>query len=133
MTLRPRISFVTLGVDDLARALEFYRKWMQLPEELIRDGGDHVAVTLEGGSSLVLYPRSAIARVAGDTSGISSSSEMVLSQEADSPAEVQNILMAGVAAGGKQPAPVEVTEWGASGYLLDPDGHLWEIVSFKAE
>lgn len=132
MTLRPRISFVTLGVADLARALDFYKKWMQLPESLVRDGGDHVAITLEGGSSLVLYPREEIARVAGDTSGVTSASEMVLSQEAESPAEVQNILMAGVAAGGKQPSPVEVTDWGASGYLLDPDGHLWEIVSFKA-
>ena len=65
MTLRPRISFVTLGVEDLARALDFYKKWMQLPEALVRDGGDHVAITLEGGSSLVLYP-------SGDEGAVSS-------------------------------------------------------------
>lgn len=124
-----RIDFVSLGVDALDPSLSFYRQWLGLAAEDVRQGDDQVALTLDDGLTLLLYPRAKIAEAAGGPER-KSSSEFILSRIVKDTAELQLVLEAGVAAGGTVTGPPVDGEWGRSAFLLDPEGHLWEIVLF---
>ena len=50
--MKPRISIITLAVDNLERSLNFYRDGLGLPTQGITD--DHVAFFLEGDLALVV-------------------------------------------------------------------------------
>jgi predicted lactoylglutathione lyase len=56
-----------------------------------------------------------------------------MTREVSSMEEMEALLAAGAAAGGTRAAPPGHEEWGSSGYLLAPEGHLWEIVWFRTE
>ena len=50
--MKPRMSMITLGVDDLARSIDFYEKWLGFP----RYGDDEsVAFFSLNGTWLGLY------------------------------------------------------------------------------
>lgn len=59
--MKPRITVITLGVDDLERALRFYRDGLGLPTEgIVGEEFDHGAVAffeLQAGVRLALWPR----------------------------------------------------------------------------
>src|SRR4051812_25605236 len=57
--VEPRISLITLGTRDLARAIRFYRDGLGWP--LSRAGGGDVAFFRTGGTVLALYPRDLLA------------------------------------------------------------------------
>jgi uncharacterized protein len=63
--MRPRITVLTVGVNDLAEALRFYREGLGLKSEgIVGTEWEHGAVgffNLEGGPMLALYPRKEIA------------------------------------------------------------------------
>lgn len=131
--MEPRITVITLAVDDLERAVAFYRDGLGWPTEGIV--GTHIpdgAVAffeLAGGLRLALWPRDSLARDAGLARAPASSTELSLGHNVASPGAVDLAFARAVAAGAtpvKVPAP---TSWGGyAGYVSDPDGHLWEIV-----
>lgn len=126
--MKPRMSMITLGVDDLARSVEFYQNGLGFP----RHGDDeNVAFFNLNGTWLGLYGREALAedaQVNFDASETKSFNSFTIAHNLDSEAEVDQVFAEALAAGAvavKQPQKVF---WGGySGYFKDPDGHLWEI------
>ena len=63
--MKPRITLITLGVDDLEAAVRFYRDGLGLATEgIIGKEFEHGAVAffeLQGGLRLGLWPRASIA------------------------------------------------------------------------
>jgi predicted lactoylglutathione lyase len=127
--MKPRINIVTIGVDDLERAFGFYRVLLDLPDEEISAGEDHVAFFLDGGLSLVLMERDSLAETVGQGEAARGAAQMVLSHNAESPAEVDTILNDAVRAGGAIHTPGTASEWGYAGYFEDTEGNLWEVLA----
>jgi uncharacterized protein len=132
-----RIDVITLAVEDLERALAFYRALgLQSPGvtatkftgDATHPAGAIAMFQLDGGRILSLYPRSELAKDVGIPPGPAQSGEFSLGQIVATRDEVDALLAKAEAAG----APVtEVHDrpWGIySGYFRDPDGHLWEII-----
>ncbi|AUV83400.1 glyoxalase [Salinigranum rubrum] len=121
----PRISLVTLGVADVDRSVDFYRE-LGFPVER---WGDAAFFELDG-AWLSVYPREALAADAGvDAGGVRGEFDGVtLAHNVGSSEEVDRVLEELVAAGGTMTRPARETDWGGySGYVADPDGHLWEV------
>jgi predicted lactoylglutathione lyase len=127
--MKPRISIITLAVDDLERSLRFYRDGLGLPTKGIIEGfDDHVLFEMQEGLSLVLYMRKEIDEISGQANGIKSSSECILSYAATTKEEVENILNLVISAGGSLCGKPKEQPWAYFAYFKDPDGHLWEII-----
>lgn len=131
--MKPRISVITLGVDDLARALRFYRDGLGLASEGIIgtefEQGAVVFIDLQPGLKLALWPRRSLAHDAGLPLGHRSSTELSLGHNVASQAEVDVVMAQAQAAGAVIVKPAQATFWGGyAGYFQDPDGHLWEVV-----
>lgn len=123
--MEPRISLVTLGVDDLDRAAAFYAAMGLKRHEGITDG---VAFFQLGGIILSLFPRVDLAKDAGIDPAGSGFSGIALAYNTRSEAEVDAVLAAAQAAGGRIVKAAATAAWGGrSGYFADPDGHLWEV------
>lgn len=131
--MQPRITVITLGVENLEASLRFYRDGLGFASEgIIGQEVEHGAVAfiqLQPGLRLALWPRSSIAHDTGVALGPASSTEMTLGHNVASQAEVDAVMAAAEAAGATTVKPAHATFWGGySGYFKDPDGHLWEIV-----
>ena len=131
--MKPRITVITIGVDDLEASLRFYREGLGFPTAgIIGQEFEHGAVAfieLQGGLRLALWPRTSIAHDAGLAVGPNSSTEMTLGHNVASQAEVDAVMAKAEAAGATIIKPAHDTFWGGySGYFQDPDGHLWEVV-----
>lgn len=131
--MKPRITVITLGVDDLERALRFYRDGLGLETEgIVGEEYEHGSVVffeLAGGLQLALWPRASLAHDAGVVEGPVSPTEVSLGHNVASRAEVDAVLEEARAAGGVVVQPAGDTFWGGyAGYFKDPDGHLWEVV-----
>jgi catechol 2,3-dioxygenase-like lactoylglutathione lyase family enzyme len=126
--MRPKMSVVTLGVRDLARARSFYEAlgWSCLPAPADSAVAffplDGVVLALYGWDDLATDAQLPTAPQAPGFRGIA------LAHNEPSEADVDRAYERFLAAGAtvlKRPA---ATEWGGySGYIADPDGHLWEI------
>ncbi len=130
--MKSRISFLTLGVDDLERALRFYRDGLGLATQgIVGTEFEYGAVAffeLETGLQLALWPRASLARDAGVALGPPSATEFALAHNVDSRDEVDAVLEQARQAGAKITRPAGETFWGGyAGYFQDPDGHLWEV------
>ena len=80
------------------------------------------------GAALVLFARDALAADQGRPQGQLGTGAMTLAQNCVDRAEVDAVFAAGIAAGGAALKQPEAVFWGGySGYLADPDGHVWEI------
>jgi catechol 2,3-dioxygenase-like lactoylglutathione lyase family enzyme len=118
-----RVSLITLGVADIARARAFYEAlgWVgQSP-----DG--EVVFFQAGGMVLALWDRDKLAEdsVVEDGGGWGG---VTLAYCVGSPTEVDGVLEAAGAAGATIGRPGAVTFWGGySGIFVDPDGHPWEV------
>lgn len=129
--MKPRISLITLGVDDLERAVRFYRDGLGLATEgIVGQQFEHGAVAffdLEGGIKLALWPRASIAADTGLASSPACATELTLGHNVASPQEVDAVMAQAQAAGARIVKPAAPTFWGGyAGYFQDPDGHLWE-------
>jgi catechol 2,3-dioxygenase-like lactoylglutathione lyase family enzyme len=137
--MQPRIHVITLAVDDLDRALEFYRDGLGLESpgvvgtEFAGDdtspAGAVAMFQLEGGLILSLYPRTELAKDAGVPPGPPKPGEFSIGHAVDSREEVDALLASAEAAGATPTGQPHDRPWGVySGYFRDPDEHLWEIV-----
>ncbi len=128
--MKPRITLITLAVDDLERALRFYRDGMGLPTSgIIGTEFEHGAVVfieLSGGLKLALWPRASLAHDSGLQ--IPAGGAAALAHNVSSRAEVDAVMAQAQAAGAHIAKPaVETFYGGYAGYFQDPDQHLWEV------
>src|SRR5512140_2777095 len=124
--MQPRITAITLGVDDLERSLRFYRDGLGLPTQgIVGTEFDHGAVAffdLQGGVRLALFPRGDLALDANVPAGSGSPTEFTLAHNVGSKAEVYAIMEQARAAGAEITDPAHDRFWGGySGYFQDPD------------
>lgn len=123
--MEPRLSLVTLGVADVARARAFYER---LGFKASADSNDSVAFFAAGGVVLALFARCALAKDAGVAGSDPGFSGITLAHNVESPEAVIAVLAEAEKAGGRLVKPGQKAFWGGfSGYFADPDGHLWEV------
>jgi len=130
--MKPRITLVTLGVDDLERAVAFYRDGLGLATQgIIGTEFEHGAVAffeLESGLKLALWPRKSLAADSGLPLQPASSTEFSLAHNVASQSEVDAVMQQAERAGARVVKPAQPTFYGGyAGCFLDPDGHLWEV------
>lgn len=130
--MKPRITMITLGVDDLERALAFYRDGLGLSTKgIVGTEFEHGAVAffdLQPGLQLAIWPRADLAHDARMPRGPHSATELSLGHNVQSPAEVDAVMDQARRAGARIVKPAEHTFWGGyAGYFQDPDEHLWEV------
>ncbi len=137
--MKPRISVITLGVNDLEKSLAFYRDGLGLQAtgiigtEFIGDetnpSGAIVMFELQNGLILALYPRTELAKDANEPVGVASPTEFSIGHLVHNKEEVDALLKRAEAAGATVTDKPHERPWGIySGYFKDVDGHLWEIV-----
>ena len=130
--MKPRITLVTLGVDDLERALRFYRDGLGLQSPgIVGTEFEHGAVAffeLEHGLRLALWPRASLAHDSGLPVGTRSPTEFCLAHNVAAREEVDAVMAQAQRAGATLvKAPHDTFYGGYAGYFQDPDGHLWEV------
>jgi len=122
--MEQRISIVTLGTADMARACSFWEA-MGLDRRARRTPG--MAFFQLGAIALGIYPFTKLAEDCQLPGGQPNGS-MTIAYNARSEAEVDAILAQAAAAGGSIHVAAHRAFWGGySGYFLDPDGHPWEV------
>jgi len=131
--MEPRITVITLGVDDLERALRFYRDGLGLPTPGIVgtefEHGAVVFIELQAGVRLALWPRASIGHDSGLPVTPRSATELTLGNNVRSREEVDVVMAQAEKAGATIVKRAHETFWGGyAGYFQDPDGHLWEVV-----
>jgi catechol 2,3-dioxygenase-like lactoylglutathione lyase family enzyme len=130
--MKPRITMLTLGVDDLDRSLAFYRDGLGLPTRgTIGREFEHGAAAffdLEAGVKLAIFARDDLAHDAGIRKTPRSASEFSIGHNVASEREVDLVMAQAARAGATVVKPAQRTFWGGyAGYFADPDGHLWEV------
>lgn len=130
--MKPRITIITLGVDDLERSLRFYRDGLGFPTEgIVGTEFEHGAVAffeLQPGLMLAIWRRADIAHDANLPITPRSATEFTIGHNVGSQEEVDAVMAQAERAGAKIVKPAGKTFWGGyAGYFQDPDGHLWEI------
>ena len=123
--MKPHITIITLGVEDLQRSIDFYQKGLGLPR---KDESDSIAFFEMDGTMLALYPRDELAEditISPEGTGFQG---FTLAHNVASPEEVDMTLAEAVAAGAELVKPGQAAFWGGySGYFKDPDGFYWEV------
>ena len=123
--MQPRISMITLGVQDMDRAIEFYEHGLGFPRMA---SADDVAFFTLNGSWLGLYGHDALAEDAMVSAQGEGFRAFTLAHNVPSETEVDKVMAQALAAGATLVKKPQKVFWGGySGYFKDPDGHLWEI------
>lgn len=125
--MESRISIVTLAVDDIERAREFYTEGLGFKTDAVP--GEEMIFLKTNGTILGLYPLARFAEelpgqsvLRGDFSGIT------LAHNVQEKHEVLSVLDQARSAGAKIVKEASDTFWGGfSGYFRDPDGYYWEV------
>lgn len=131
--MKPRITVLTLGVDDLERSVAFYRDGLGLATPgIVGREFEHGAVAffeLESGLMLALWPRDDIAHDTRLARGPRSATELTIGHNVGSREAVDHVMEQARQAGARIVKAAQDTFWGGyGGYFQDPDDHLWEIV-----
>jgi uncharacterized protein len=131
--MKPRITVITVGVDDLERSLRFYRDGLGLQTEgIVGTEFEHGAVAffeLQPGLKLAIWPRKSISHDSGVPLENTSATEFTLGHNVSSKAEVDAVMAQAKKAGAVIAKEAHDTFWGGyAGYFHDPDRHLWEVV-----
>jgi catechol 2,3-dioxygenase-like lactoylglutathione lyase family enzyme len=136
--MRPRFDVITLAVASFERSLAFYRDGLGWPmagvvasefhDDLTGAGGAIAFLPLDNGLQIALYERDNLAKDAQLPLEPSGSPQFSLIHQVGSREEVDRVIGEAVAAGGRLTAAPRMRPFGFySGYVQDPDGHLWEI------
>jgi uncharacterized protein len=131
--MKPRITVVTIGVDDLERAVVFYRDGLGFATAgIVGREFEYGAVAffdLQPGLRLAVWPRSSIAHDSGLTQSPHSPTEFTLGHNVGSKQEVDAVMGQAKKAGAVIVTEAHDTFYGGyAGYFQDPDKHLWEVV-----
>jgi catechol 2,3-dioxygenase-like lactoylglutathione lyase family enzyme len=125
--MEPRISMVTLGVEDLQKSFDFYSKIIGFPSEKGIEGGTVAFFNLNH-ITLSLYPKDKLADdalVPGEGSGFPG---FTLAYNVKSKEEVDEIISKLHWADVKVTKEPQDVFWGGyHAYFRDPDGYLWEV------
>ena len=130
--MKPRITLLTLGVDDLERSVAFYRDGLGLATKGIVgaefESGAVAFFNLESGLKLALWPRKSLSADSGLPLQKPSSTEFSIAHNVASREEVDAVIEQARQAGARIVKPAQETFYGGyAGYFQDPDGHLWEV------
>lgn len=136
--MKPRIHVITLAVEDLERALSFYRSLgfesegivaSEFPGDEENAAGAIVIFRLDRGMFLCVYPRTELAKDAKIPEPAPSTGSFSIGHAVASRDEVDSLLAAAEAAGASVTVQAYDRPFGVySGYFKDPDGHLWEVL-----
>jgi catechol 2,3-dioxygenase-like lactoylglutathione lyase family enzyme len=122
--MEQRLSLLTLGVRDLARARAFYEGlgWKTRAEP-----DDDVVFFQAGGMVVALWDRGKLAEDSAVEDG-GGWGGVTLAYNTRSPEEVDRVIEEARAAGASIPREPGETFWGGySAVFVDPDGHPWEV------
>ena len=130
--MKPRVTLITLGVDDLERAMRFYRDGLGLVTEgIVGTQFEYGAVAffdLQPGLKLALWPRASLAHDAGIAVTPKSPTDFSLAHNVRSKPEVDAVMAQAARAGARLVKAAHDTFYGGyAGYFQDSDGHLWEV------
>jgi len=124
--MEPRITFITLGVDDLKTAIDFYENkigWKR--SEMSND--DLILFELKG-VLLALYPRKELAKDATVDSQGNGFKGFTMAYNVWSEQEVDDLIDSLRNKGVKIVKEPQKVFWGGySSYFADPDNNLWEV------
>ena len=131
--MKPRISVLTLGVDDLERAVAFYRDGLGLPTAgIVGTEFEHGAVAffdLQPALMLAVWARNNIAHDTGLPKSAPSPTDFTIGHNVRRKEDVDELMEQARTAGATIIKAAQDTFYGGyAGYFQDPDGHLWEIV-----
>ncbi|MGB5964519.1 MAG: VOC family protein [Sulfurimonadaceae bacterium] len=123
--MRPRISMITLGVNDMEASVKFYKDGLGFPQ---MESPPEVAFFTLNGSWLGLYGRESLAEDAEVSAYGKGFNGFSLAHNVTTEAEVDKVLEQALNAGATLSKAARKTSWGGySGYFQDPDGYLWEV------
>jgi uncharacterized protein len=130
--MKPHITLITLAVDDLERAVAFYRDGLGLHTKGIVgtefENGAIAFFDFQPGLKFALWPRKSLSADSTVPVQGRSSTEFSLAHNVDSRAEVDAVMKQAVEAGATVVKPAQATFYGGyAGYFFDLDGHLWEV------
>ncbi len=130
--MKPRVTLITLCVDDLERSLKFYRDGLGLETGgIIGKEFEHGAVaffSLQAGLKLAIWPRKSLAHDSGLPLEKPNATEFSLAHNVSSMDEVDAVMEQARKSGAIIVKPARDTFWGGyAGYFQDPDQHLWEV------
>lgn len=126
--MEPRISIITLGVQNMERSYRFYHEGLGFPTRAT--ASDSIVFFQTQGVCLALYPQDALAAdIAPDFPKVRSRfSGITLAHNTRQKHQVDDILARAVEFGATLEKPAQTVSWGGySGYFSDLDGYLWEI------
>lgn len=131
--MKPRITVITLGVDDLERAVRFYSEGLGFPTEgFVGREFEFGAVAffdMQPGLRLALWLRRSLAHDSGLAVTGPGPTNLSLGHNVASKEEVDAVMAQAEGAGARIIKPARETFWGGyAGYFQDPDQHLWEVV-----
>lgn len=122
--MKPHISIITLGVQDVEKSTQFYER-LGFPVE--RNG----AITFISASEnmkLSLFGLEDLAKEAGVSVETGAFSGVTLAHNVISKAQVDMVMAEVAQAGAEITAKPQERDWGGySGYFKDTDGYLWEV------
>ena len=130
--MTPHISILTLGVDDLERAVAFYRDGLGFATRGIIgtefENGAVAFFKLRSGLKLALWPRRSLAADSGLPLPAPGPLGFSIGHNVDSQREVEAAMRQAEQAGARIVKPAQATFYGGyAGYFQDPDGYLWEV------
>lgn len=126
MAVPNRITLVTLGVTDVARARAFYESLGWVASSASVEG--EVAFFDTAGPALSLYRLDDLARDASESPDRTGFNGVTLAINVESAAEVDRLFAEWLAAGGTSKTPPAAAEWGGYiAFVADPDGYVWEL------
>ena len=124
--MKPKISLLTLGVDDIQRSKKFY---LALGFSIFgEDDSDiHVMFQMEG-TYFSIFLKEKIAEEAGVEMTPRSTTDFVMARNVESKEAVDAGMKEAEAIGATITRPATDMLWGGyAGYFADPDGYLWSI------
>lgn len=125
MVFEPRLTMITLGVEDLAKSTQFYE---ELGFRKSSASQESVTFFITNGTVLGLFGRAALAEDAGVEDAPTSYRGVAIAHNLDSEEAVNAAYAHALSCGATATkAPHKVFWGGYSGYFADPDGHLWEV------
>lgn len=124
--MEPRLSLLTLGVNDIGISREFYEKG--LGWSVSSASNEHVVFLKTHGAVVALFGKTELAKDAGVDGQGSGFRDFALAHNVRTKEEVTEVLAQAERGGGRIVKPAQDVFWGGhSGYFEDPDGFLWEV------